>query len=276
MNHTFRTINRYHDQFESYKKVITPKSFAFWVSIFSVVSFIYSFFWYLNKDLWPSSALEQNHRLFVVMAFEALTLACWFRFQTMRDKLVIKSAKSLLSTDETNILKLKKLWLEKTLGTPSSEFLELAKEIDSLLDLRERNKSALSLDTQRFLSLIFTKESKNRVLAMFMGVCAAVIGLSISAGASVENIFSFFEGESISSLFLMAFIFSLFIMLTYLVFWYSLLVMSTVIGSFFDRLDGLNNSSNRRAKTFINQLVVLHELPKGRVKELFHGQTPDV
>lgn len=266
MNHTFRTINRYHDQFESYRKVITPKSLVLWISIFSVASFIYSFFWYLNKDLWPASTLEKNHRLFVVMAFEVLALACWFKLQVMRDKLVTQSAKALLKTDETNILKLKKMWLEKTLGTPSSKFLDIARDIDSLLDLRERNKSPLSLDSQRFLSLIFTIESKNRILAMFMGVCAAIIGLSISAGASVENIFSFFEGESIRSLLLLAFIFSIFLMLTYLVFWYFLLVLSTVIGSFLDRLDGLNSTSNRRARIFINQLVVLHDLPKGRVK----------
>ncbi len=265
MNHTFRTINRYHDQFESYKKIITPKSFLFWVSVFSVASFIYSFFWYLNKDLWPESVLEQNYRLFVVMSFEVLALLCWFKFQGEKNKLVVESSKTLLKTDETDIVKLKKMWLEKTLGTPSSEFLEIAKDIDSLLDLRERNKSPLSLDFQRFLSLIFTIESKNRVLAMFMGVCAAVIGLSISAGASINDIFSFFEGESISTLLLLAFIFSIFLMLTYLVFWYSLLVLSTVIGSTLDSIDGLNSSSNRRARTFINQLVVLHELPKGRV-----------
>tara|TARA_B110000196_G_C20969579_1_gene578004 strand:- start:35 stop:643 length:609 start_codon:yes stop_codon:yes gene_type:complete len=199
------------------------------------------------------------------MAFEALALLCWFRLQVIRDKQVVESAGALMNTDETNIAKLKKMWLEKTLGTPSFRFLEIAKDIDNLLDLRERNKSPLSLDFQRFLSLIFTIESKNRVLAMFMGVCAAVIGLSISAGASVDNIFSFFEGESIGSLFIVTLIFSIFLMLTYFVFWYSLLVLSAIIGSTLDRFDGLNSTSNRRARTFINQLVVLHELPKGRV-----------
>lgn len=266
MSHTFRTINRYHDQFESYKNVITPKYFVFWISIFSIASFIYSFFWYLNGELCPESALKQNHRLFVVMAFEVIALLCWFRLQGMRNKLVAESARALLKTNETNIAKLKTMWLEKTLGTPSSKFLEIARDIDDLLDLRERNKSPLSLDFQRFLSLIFTIESKNRVLAMFMSICAAVIGLSISAGASVDNIFSFFEGESIGSLFLFTFIFSIFLMLTYLVFWYTLLVFSAVVGSSLDRLDGLNSTSNRRARTFINQLVALHELPKGHVK----------
>lgn len=265
MNHTFRTINRYHDQFESYRKVITPKSFVFWISIFSVALFIYSFFLYLNKDLWPVTSIEQNHRLYVVMVFEVFVLACWFKLQGMRDKLVVESAKALLKTDETNIVKLKKIWLETTLGTPSSKFLDLARDIDSILDLRERNKSPFALDRQRFLSLIFTIESKNRILAMFMGICAAVIGLSISAGASVENIFSFFEGESISSLLLVVFVFSVFLMLTYLVFWYSLLVLSTAISSTLEGLDGLNSSSNRRARAFINQLIFHHELPKGRV-----------
>lgn len=265
MNHTFRTINRYHEQFESYKKVITPRSFVFWVSIFAVISFIYSFFWYMDKDLLPISSMQQNHRLFVVMAFEVLALACWLKLQSMRDKLVVESAQMLLKTEDANVSKLKKMWLEKTLGITSSKFLELAIEIDSLLDLKDRNKSPLSLDTKKILSLIFTVESKNRVLAMFMGICAAIIGLSISAGATVENIFSFVEGETINSILLAIIIFSAFLMLTYLVSWYLLLVLVTFFGSIFDSLDGLNSSSNRRARTFINQLVILHELPKGRV-----------
>lgn len=33
---------------------------------------LFILFWYLNSDLWPESALEQNQRLFVVMAFEKL------------------------------------------------------------------------------------------------------------------------------------------------------------------------------------------------------------
>lgn len=265
MNHIYRTINRYHDQFESYRKVITPKSFVFWLSIFSVALFIYSFFWYLNKGLWPASSIEQNHRLYVVIAFEILVLACWLKLQGTRDKLAVESAKALLKTDENNIVKLKKIWLETTLGTPSAKFLDLAKDIDSMLELRERNKSPLALDRQRLLSLIYTMESRNRILAMFMGVCAAVIGLSISAGASVENIFSFFEGQSINSLLLVAFVFSIFLMLTYLVFWYSILVLSTAISSILEKLDGLNSSSNRRARAFINQLILHHELPKGRI-----------
>jgi len=268
MSHTFRTINRYHDQFESYKNVITPKSSVFWVSIIAITAFIYSFSWYVNKDLWPASTLEQNHRLFVVMGFEVVALICWFKLQDMRDKLVVESTRSLLRIEEKNIRKLKKIWLEKTLGIPSSKFLGLARDIDDLLNLEERNKSPFSLDAQRFLSLIFTMESKNRILAMFMGACAAIIGLSISAGASVENLFSFVEGESINSILSVIFISSVFLMLTSLVFWYLILVFATVIGSAFDRLDGLNSSSNRRVKTFINQLVVLHELPKGRVNVL--------
>lgn len=265
MNHTFRTINRYHEQFESYKGVITPKSFVFWLSIISIVLFVYSFFWYMDTNLLPISSLEKNYRIFVVMLFEVISLICWFKLQRMRNILVIQSTNNLLKTSETDVINLKKIWIEKTLGVPRSKFIDLAADIDRLLDLRDRNKSPLSFDGKTLLSFIFTIESKNRVLAMFMGGCAAIMGLSISGGASVDDMFYFFEGATMYSILLVLIITSIFLMLTFLVIWYLLLVSATLLGSVFDRLDGLNSSSNRRARIFIGQLIVLHELPKGRV-----------
>ncbi|TDT44429.1 hypothetical protein DES49_0531 [Halospina denitrificans] len=266
MNHTFRTINRYHDQFESYKRVVTLESLTFWLSMLSVVAFVYSLFWLFNNQLWPKSTIDHNVRIFFVMGLEILVLFFWFKLQSKRDKLVVESAKELLSTDEEDISSLKKLWLEETLGVTSREFFDLAIEIDQMLDLKERNRSPLSLDGKKLAGYIFAPESRNRILAMFMGVCAAIIGLSISAGASLEDVFSFVEGESIGSMAIIVAVISLFLMLGYLVLWYMFLMIAASISMGFEWFDGLNSTSHRRARTFINQLIILHELPKGRVR----------
>lgn len=271
MSHVFRTINRYHDQFESYKTVITLKSKIFWISMIAVIAFLYSFFWYVDQSLWPVSEVARGYRLFWVMAFEVLVLVCWHRLQSLRNQSIIERAQRLLKTDSINVHELKKVWFEKTLGIPSTEFLELALKIDQFLDLKDRNRPPLSLNRAKIFNLIFTVDSKNRVLAMFMGICAAFIGLSISAGISINDLFSQLEKENIKSLLAMVVIISFFMMLTYLVSWYLVVVLLTFLSNLSGRLDGLNSTSDLKARAFINQLVKLHELPKGRVSVIEKG-----
>lgn len=265
MSHTFRTINRYHRQFESYREVITIKSWISWLSVMTMLSFIYSFFWHLDYVAWPESSLKENQRFFIVVAFEVVSLLCWVRLQSIRNKKIVNMMKKELETGEENILKLKRRWIEKTLGISSSDFFSLAKDIDNMLELKQRNKSPFSFSLDQVLNLIFTSESKNRVLAMFMGICAGLVGLSISSGASINNIFSFYQNYTPELLVLISFFISVFILLTYLVFRYALLILFTALSAISGRIDGLNAISNMRTKYFVHDLVLLHELPKGRV-----------
>ncbi|MFT6976081.1 MAG: hypothetical protein ACJA0E_002084 [Bermanella sp.] len=230
----------------------------------SMVSFIYSFFWHLDYVAWPESSLEENQRFFIVVAFEVISLLCWIRLQSIRNKRIVNMMQKKLETGEKNIIKLKKRWIEKTLGISSSEFFSLAKDIDSMLALKQRNKSPFSFSLDQVINLIFTSESKNRVLAMFMGICAGLVGLSISSGASIHNTFSFYKNYSPESLILISFFISIFILLTYLVFRYALLILFTALSAISGRFDGLNAISNMRTKYFVHDLVFLHELPKGR------------
>lgn len=236
--------------------------------MFAILCFGYSFLWYLDISIWPHVSMEQNFRLFVVMGFELLALLCWFLLQQKRDRLVLKNAQNLFNTKESNIVELKAMWFKSTLGIPTTEYLRLAEDINKLLDLREKHKSNLSIDRNQIINLIFSGDSKNRLLAMFMGVSAAIVGLCISGGASIENVFAFFDGESITSLVGGAAIFSSFIIMSYLMFRYVLLVILMFFELFVDKLDGMNSGSTRRARTFINQLIALHQLPKGRVKNV--------
>lgn len=270
MNHTFRTINRYHQQFESYKGVISLKSWIFWLSILAIFCFIYSFLWYINPEYWPTSKLNYQKRIIPVMLFECVALLCWFKLQKDRAKKIIEDAKRSLNTKEENLTKLKRLWLEKTLGIPSTQFLELAIDIDKIINLKQKYKSPFSLTSEQLLNLIFSVESKNRVLAMFMGICAALIGLSISAGASINDLFYFYIKESTSSLLTLNFLISLFLILSYMIARYIFLVITTIFSAAINNLEGLKCINNNRAKEFVNDLVILHELPKARIKTTYN------
>ena len=64
-----------------------------------------------------------------------------------------------------------------------------------MLTLKEKYKSVFASDANSFGRLIFTSDSKNRLLAMFMGIVAALIALTISTGVNIYSIFIFFENS---------------------------------------------------------------------------------
>jgi hypothetical protein len=264
MNHVFKTINEYHQNFESYKDVVTLKSPWVWLSILALMLFGYSFFWYIDNTLLPLVSLPSEKRIFFVILFEVITLLCWFKLQIIRDRVVINRIQKLLETEENDILKLKSMWFEDTLGQSNTTYLKLADDIDKLISLREKHQSnlSLSMDKKQIAELLFSSESKNRVLAMFMGICASIMGLSIAGGATINNVFEFYEKESLSALFWVAAKFSVLVILSFLVFRYILLVLLLMVELMFDKADGMNSTSSRRASIFIDQLIALHQLEK--------------
>lgn len=264
MNHVFKTINEYHQSFESYKDVITLKSPWVWLSVLALILFGYSFFWYIDNTFLPLVSLPSEKRIFIVIFFEIITLICWVKLQIIRDRVVINRIQRLLKTEVNDMVELKSMWFEATLGQSKTSYLKLAEDIDKLVSLREKHKSNLSINKKQIAELLFSSESKNRVLGMFMGICASIVGLSIAGGATINNVFEFYEKESLYNLFGLVAKFSISVMLSFLVFRYILLVFLLMVELIFDKADGMNSTSSRRASIFINQLIALHQLEKAR------------
>lgn len=266
MNHVYRTINRYYLDFESYRGIATPKSAWVWLSIFSMAGLGWSFFWYVNLDAWPYSDLSQKYRLPVALFFEFVALGCWFRLQILRDRSIVERCQKQFKTKRKKIPELKELWLEHTLAAKKTEYLDLAERIDKMVSLRCRHRPSFELTKKQFWELIYSPESKGRILAMFMGTCAGLVGLSIAGGANIDYVFAAFRGATFWEVTVHIVVTSIFLFLMLCAFRYAALMTLLAVEIVSDTKDGMSSTSSRRASIFINQLVALHEIEKGRFK----------
>ena len=184
----------------------------------------------------------------------------------MQEKRIIKKAQCLLQTTENSIPKLKKLWFKAAIGTDSTQYLEVAEKIDKIIKIKEINQSNFKFGSKELGNLIFQTESKNRILAMFMGCFAAVVALSIKSGATIDDLISFYSDAPFLTLLFLDFLLSIFLLLAILITKLAFLFIFDLFSSWSDSLNKQKAISPRRAKIFINQLLYFYDLPKGKFK----------
>lgn len=267
MGNLFKIINTYHDLFFSYKDLIYLKNIKIWVLFISILAFIYSFYWYFDKSAFPYfPEVNRFYRLFFCIFIEFIVLICWFKLDKQRERIIVLKIQSIFRTDETNIYNLKKIWFKRCVSADTSSYLEIAEKIDKVLNIKEKYKSNFEFDLTSFGKLIYISDSKNRLLAMFMGVAAGMIALTISTGTNIYNVFDFFENYTFSKFFAYVFVYSIFIMLFILIIKGLVMILVEVISSFSERLDKDKVMSRRRSRIFINQLIHFYDLPKPKLR----------
>lgn len=267
MGNLFRLINVYYDLFESFKKILYIKNKLIWLLLLSLSIFVYSFYWYVNKDAFPYFPKVSNGwRLIFPILIEILVLFIWFLLLKQREKLIIKELQEILQSKQTKLYDLRKLWFSICVDSDSTKYLEIAEKIDKVLNMKDKYKSNFSLDAKQFGLWIFHPESKNRLLAMFMGICAAIIGLTIATGTNIYNIFDFFRNNSFWSLLALDLIFSIFIMFAIMILKLVLLIIFEIFVLLGDKLDKERAVSKRRSRIFINQLLFFYSLPKPKIR----------
>jgi hypothetical protein len=226
----------------------------------------YTFVWYMEFFSEPLFELSKNKRLFVALGFEVIAIICWLRLQHLKEQKIIKKMQSQFNEKTNNLTKLKSIWFDQTIGIKNTEYIELAKSLDTFLHLKESHKTHLSLTGRELCDLFFAPDSKNRVLAMFMGLCAVTMALCIAAGTNINTIFELLKNESAIQLLFYTFFISVLIISTFLVLRYLFLLIYVAIELLSGKVDGLNSKSKRRVSIFINQLLILHVIEKSKIK----------
>ena len=266
MNHIYKTVNRYYHAFESYEGIITLRSPWLLLSLASIFCMGYTFFWYMEFISDPLFDFSKKNRLLFTFGFEVIAIICWLRLQHLQEQKIIKNMQSKFNETTCNLTKLKSIWFEKTVGIKNTEYIDLAKNIDTFLLLKESHKSNLSITGREIGDLFFSPDSKNRVLAMFMGLCAVTMALCIAAGTNINTIFDLLKNENpLQLLFYTGFI-SVLIIGSFLVLRYLILLVYVALELLGGKVDGLNSKSKRRVSIFINQLLILHVIEKSKLK----------
>ncbi len=164
MDQIFKVINAYYNDFESYNGVISFKSFLFWIILFSLGAFFYSFYWYINLSAFPYFPdLSRLWRILICIAFEISTLASWVALIKRRDNIIVQRLQNRFQSKEANILKLKSWWFKETLGVKPIEYLSIIDTIDKAITYKDKHKSNFNFGKKQVLDSIFHSESKNRL-----------------------------------------------------------------------------------------------------------------
>lgn len=267
VSHVDRTINRYYEQFESYmwvakKYLWLSSSFVFFGVMF--FRFLILLVMDITKGLKPEDSILN---ITAMLVSELMMVTVLILIMGKRDRENIEQLQIDLNTKETRITKLKKLWLEKTIGVDKTKYIDLALEIENMNALRKRNTTTFSNDwVKMVLDFIYKEDSKGRVVAMFMGLCASIVILSISNGATIENIFIYMtvKLDTVFKLFAILIVIFLSIRLVMRMFFY---IVLNVIFSFIAEIKQDNNvPGSIKTKIFINALLDSYELPKAKIK----------
>ncbi|WP_111895682.1 hypothetical protein [Acinetobacter sp. MB5] len=263
-----KIINMYYKEFESYG--------VFWklnnpILIFSIIFLVIFILAILNLfdlfNLYKKYSFLKDISPYIVLLSEVCFLIFFRALEEQRDIYLIEKYKHKYKKVLT-LREIKRKWFENTINIPFSEYASLAEKLDKYYFLEEKYSKPL-LTREKFMNYIFATDSKNRVLAMFMGVIALFTGLSIANGAKIEDLYIIFHSLNILKTFISIFVISLIIFLFGYMVRYILLMIINLFDFLFDTTTNMNRVSKRKKEIFIAELIKFHELPKKKHKVYF-------
>lgn len=196
----------------------------------------------------------------------ALSMACWGRLYLLRDKLVVSTLQNRAKTESSTLKEVRCEWLNVTFGVTRMDYLNLAKEINEMLELKKSNTHALSFNRKQLLQFLLIDGTHTRILNALLAISAAIVALSIAGGANLDTVFRFYSGLSSSQLFGLYFIATFVLMFLYGALVYFAQILIFVFDISIAKLDGLNSQSDVRAKRLIVDLLDLYKRPVGKLE----------
>jgi hypothetical protein len=218
---------------------------------------IISFDWYFSNN-------KVRFTLFALSFI--LALVCFFILTNERDKKAIKRNQLFLKTDERSLGQLRSIWIAKYLPYEQSQYLELAEMIDKNVELRKKYKEFTDFSFKEIGGYIFANESKPRVLAMFLMLCATIATLSIKEGATITSVLDFYGSASAYQIANIFIYFPIVAFVGYLELKFGAIAIGKLGECFFDRYNGENAYSERRTRIFVNELVRSFSFEKLKIR----------
>ena len=255
-------ITKYYQEFESYQAVWKFKNTIFLFLIISMFIFFSSSicYFYFIKSIAKET---QNIILWIMVLAEVFTFYLFHGIEKQRNKIVKEKFRKLYKNDQLSLKQIKKRWLREALAIPNHEYIYLIEKIEKYY-LTQSNYKGIHLTREKIYNFIFSTDSKNRVLAMFMGLVALFTALLISTGINIENIFAIFQSIHIfKSLLFIGFI-SICLFGAFYIVKYTIFMTISLLEFIFDNSLNRNKISKRKKELFIAQLLQFAEFPKHR------------
>lgn len=260
-----RVINMYYKEFESYGRYWRLNNPMLLSAMVSLVVFVVMFFNVF--DPYKRDYFFKDSGFYFVLIAEIFTLIFFRGLDKQRDS-NIRGKYEKKYKKKLELHEIKKKWLENTIDVPRCEYAILAEKIDKYYILEEKYAKP-SLSRDKLIGYIFSSDSKNRVLAMFMGLVALFMGLNVASGSNIEYLYAIYDTLDLSDVFFWLLFISLIIFLFAYLFRFSLALIFNFWDFLFDNTANSNRISKRKKEIFVSDLIKFHEFPKKRHKVYF-------
>ena len=262
-NINFR-INEFYTTFYSFKSVIHVKNIWIWLGFINLLILCTSLLWITSLVQIPFLSDSKSLKLLIGFISLMIMFAIQLRLIFMRDHLSRKKCQKEFSTSEKSIGKLETEWFKRYVSEDTSSYLSLANNLENYMKLRRDNFAELKPDD--WIEYIFNDSSKNRIMTMFMGVSAAIIGLSISAGSNMTDIFNFFSPATSKDFLVLFIYFPITVFIAALELKVILTAISRSLGFLSETYNGKNTYNPNRTKVFIRELVRRYDFEKLKIQ----------
>lgn len=259
----YKIINLYYRTFESYDSLWKLKNTLFVMLVISSIMFFLTLsilFFIKIKDETIKDCLTG-----MMIFFEALSIYLSIAIEKQRNERIKKKFRLLFKNKELTLFQIKRIWFRQALDLKPYEYINLIEKIEKYSSIQSRYEGKY-INREKIYNFIFSSDSKNRVLAMFMGLVALFTGLLISTGINAEIIFELFKSIDVFKSILAIGFISLIIFGAFYIFKYSMYMILNFIEFISDNTVNKLKFSKRKKEMFIAQLLQLSELPKHRKK----------
>ncbi|MCW8038360.1 hypothetical protein [Acinetobacter entericus] len=253
-------ITKYYQEFESYHAVWKFKNKIFLFLIISMLIFFSNsvgYFYFIKS----TTKETQNIILWIMGLAEVFTFYLFHCIEKQRNEIVKAKFRKLYKNDQLSLQQIKKRWFHEILAIPNNEYINLIEKIEKYYFIQSKYEGR-GISREKIYNFIFSIDSKNRVLAMFMGLVALFTAMMISAGINVDYIFAIFQLIHIVESLVIIFIISLFLFGLFYITKYTFFMAISFFDFIFDNSFNKGNVSNRKKDLFINQLLQFAEFPK--------------
>lgn len=257
-------IKKYYQEFESYQEVWVLKNTLFVCLIISLGLFLLSIFLWFYVLAVGNNKFE-NFSIYFMLLSEVFVLYLFNTVELQRNEIVKLKFQKIYKNKNLSLFQIKKKWFRDILPLSSDEYLALVEKLEKYY-VTQSKYSGKKFSREKFFDFIFSTDSKNRVLAMFMGLVALFTAMLISSGVNIEYIFGIFESIEILKSLLIILVISLSLFGFFYILKYTVFMLVSIFDFIFDNSFNKKHVSRRKREIFITQLLQLAELPKHKKK----------
>lgn len=265
MDELYRYANAYFYRLESLQAYGGVSQFRLWIFVLALLFFVtYVVCWL--PSLINGNTYQMMAAFFLLFVYEALVLMSFFALKHHRGSRLMAEVAEESGEACDSFAEAKRFILETQLNCDSHQFLGLANEMESALELAKRGRGELSV-LDNIVSLVYTPDSKQRILALFILFFSIVLILSINM-IEREMLVSYVMGGVSSDGFLQVLEMS-FVVFAALLF--ALFLMKRELRSIFSMMWmwilGRDEYSVEKVRYLINDLNLLHRFSQKEANE---------